>query len=632
MTSLERCAEALLQQKAVQSSSYDHLEGQIAAMEREKRSFGMDLKLLIADVERRRKHLREIHESNLSLEEQLDKDSLHTQALLLQLSKNKKKQASILERMAEIREAWEGQPTEMLRVIQSLQERKKFMKEVSTMNTLLHDAAQTFACIQRITSGRAALHARLQLHFNELQISTSLLAERSSAAEAELQDATSQLQSVTSEKGLTNNRYMTSKHSRLMEEWRVEQKEICLSCLQDHVELYRSAALVVVDEIDQQEKQLATKRNHHQSLLEALEVLTKQADEIDLRITQSRLESEKQADLLRVQIGALQTRTEAAQRAANVHLERMGAGAQAAWHHCKQVDGTAYLLSFLQWIRHMECVSDQARREQSAAREAILHELRVQHDQRLAAKRAYDKFKERLLESVRALEAEESLTRKDLLVDEAAAFTALRCTAAERWGALLSRRSSVKPKPTRAKPPPPHAVHPSLTPLHKPRLPGRSPAEVGRKRGRATAPAFPTAPIPIPVADTPLPRRTYPFCSGAPRRGALRSPAARPRLLPSRRTPSPRLSSGGTSREAEVGSPRQRRGALSSASSPGGASPPPRRPGGGSLFGEAPLRRYLWRGEGRGEPRRDPPRALWIARRAPPSLDDADDIFADVFS
>ncbi|KAH9597878.1 hypothetical protein LSM04_004303 [Trypanosoma melophagium] len=166
MSTLEDCTDALLQQKAVQSSNYERLESRLMEMERTKRSLFFGLKEIITDVERRWQDLCELREETARQQQQLQQSSVKFGALATFIGGEQKKSLRLRDALESCATAWTGCPARVAMLLRSLQERRVFMRQLSDVISGLQRLRGLVQVTRRVEAAKTLLHARMEEHVN----------------------------------------------------------------------------------------------------------------------------------------------------------------------------------------------------------------------------------------------------------------------------------------------------------------------------------------------------------------------------------------------------------------------------------------------------------------------------------
>lgn len=171
MSSLVRCTDALLQQKAVQSSHHERLERHLRDGERCRRAAVLSLRQRIADVSRRGNDLLDLRRENRQLADQLAQHALQHTALQCRHKEACQGQAAALERLQDGVRGWSGHPARIVLIVQALQAQRllrragrRFVKLLRTVHTTLrlrHRVREFASGAARLLRSHAALQATL---------------------------------------------------------------------------------------------------------------------------------------------------------------------------------------------------------------------------------------------------------------------------------------------------------------------------------------------------------------------------------------------------------------------------------------------------------------------------------------
>ncbi|CAC9470101.1 hypothetical protein conserved [Leishmania donovani] len=171
MSSLIRCTDDLLHQKAVQSSHYERLERQLLDGERCRRAAVLALRQRVADVKRRGKDVVDLRRENHQLADQLAQHALQLAALQCRNAESKKRESAAVEQLQDGIRSFSGHPARIALLVQALQAQKqlhcagrRFSNELQMLWGLLcvrRRALVFVAHSTRVLSVHAALHVRL---------------------------------------------------------------------------------------------------------------------------------------------------------------------------------------------------------------------------------------------------------------------------------------------------------------------------------------------------------------------------------------------------------------------------------------------------------------------------------------
>ncbi|GET87161.1 hypothetical protein, conserved [Leishmania tarentolae] len=125
MSSLIRCTDDLLHQKALQSSHYERLERQLLDGERCRRAAVLALRQRVADVKRRGKDVVDLRRENNQLADQLAQHALQLTALQCRHTEWKKRESASVERLQDGIRSFSGRPAHIVLLIQALQFQKQ---------------------------------------------------------------------------------------------------------------------------------------------------------------------------------------------------------------------------------------------------------------------------------------------------------------------------------------------------------------------------------------------------------------------------------------------------------------------------------------------------------------------------
>ncbi|ORC86247.1 uncharacterized protein TM35_000291290 [Trypanosoma theileri] len=164
MSTLENCTDALLQQKAVQSSNYERLESRLMEMERTKRSLFFGLKEIITDVERRRQDLCELREETVRQQQQLQQSSVKFGALVTFIGSEQKKSLRLRDALESCATAWTGCPARVSLLLRALQERRVFMRQLSDVLIGLQRLRALVQVTRRVEAAKTLLQERMNEH------------------------------------------------------------------------------------------------------------------------------------------------------------------------------------------------------------------------------------------------------------------------------------------------------------------------------------------------------------------------------------------------------------------------------------------------------------------------------------
>ncbi|CBH12479.1 hypothetical protein, conserved [Trypanosoma brucei gambiense DAL972] len=167
MSTLEGCADALLQQKVVQASNYERLEARLMEMERTKRSLFFGLKEVITDVERRTQDLSELKQENSRLRQQLQQGNVKFGALAVFIKDEQKKTARLRETLEGCEIAWAGYPARVALVLHALQERQVFREQLGDVVKNLERVNQLVIVLRRVGEVHSRVAQRLVEHSAE---------------------------------------------------------------------------------------------------------------------------------------------------------------------------------------------------------------------------------------------------------------------------------------------------------------------------------------------------------------------------------------------------------------------------------------------------------------------------------
>ncbi|CBZ24993.1 conserved hypothetical protein [Leishmania mexicana MHOM/GT/2001/U1103] len=171
MSSLIRCTDDLLHQKAVQSSHYERLERQLLDGERCRRAAVLALRQRVADVKRRGKDVVDLRRENHQLADQLAQHALQLAALQCRNTESKKRESAAMEQLEDGIRGFSGHPARIVLLVQALQAQRqlhcagrRFSKQLQMLWGLLcvrRRALIFVAHSTRVLSAHAALHVRL---------------------------------------------------------------------------------------------------------------------------------------------------------------------------------------------------------------------------------------------------------------------------------------------------------------------------------------------------------------------------------------------------------------------------------------------------------------------------------------
>ncbi|KAG5483379.1 hypothetical protein LSCM1_04927 [Leishmania martiniquensis] len=125
MSSLIRCTDDLLHQKAVQSSHYERLERQLLNGERCRRAAVLALRQRVADVTRRGKDVVDLRRENHQLADQIAQHALQLAALQCRNAEVKRRESAAVERLQDGIRSFSGHPARVVIAVQASQAQRQ---------------------------------------------------------------------------------------------------------------------------------------------------------------------------------------------------------------------------------------------------------------------------------------------------------------------------------------------------------------------------------------------------------------------------------------------------------------------------------------------------------------------------
>lgn len=419
MASLERCADALLQQKAVQSSHHEHLGQQVLDLERARRSSLVVLRGLMASVQRCTADLLEVSNTGRLHTEQLAQEKLKLSALTIAIAEDKKLHAEVEGRLAWITEKWVGQPTRIVQVVRALQERSGMVREVETMAAALRSAQDVVRCISRAGQLRRWASSRLTLQRAHLPIFHEAAEKRIDATRQAIAQSHATLTDTQQRQRDVRRRLTDGGAELLLLDAAAALNADYVEALSQRALLCRAAVAAATDHADRQAQCLEKCREgcrrveeeHQRALEEAAAAEAARRSQADMySLQRTALEKEEQ-------------RAKAAQAMIEVkcgELEQSLALRQRSIDDCsRQALCVARLLALWQRWRRAQQTDAAAQALAASGAMAALAVLRERHEAHLSHQRAV-RQQQRLREAVSGLGAEESLTRRREIADKEA--------------------------------------------------------------------------------------------------------------------------------------------------------------------------------------------------------------------
>lgn len=504
--SLEHCADALLQQRAVQNTNYEHLEGVIHGLERSRRSACLSLMLAISDVNRKRKDLSELRRTTEQLDSQLGQDKLKLSALALFVSDDKKHHTEIAQLLAALSSGWAVLPPRITQLVRALQERRVLLQDAKKMEvvlSLLHDVMSCIGVVQRVLPAmKTRLHGQ-SVHAEQALVSIHRKREAvQDGRTAEAAEHDSLLQQHAAAVEATHAAQQQIHMMRAETALRTLQTE----CLRHMVLLAREATVSASDHSDTVGKRLAEAEGVNQELTKTLLAVAAQHKALRRRTLAHCEANASKMAALKVALEATQTTAVDAQQTLDASCQRrVELEAELASATAVQ-KGAAVLLLFSTELFASQTASHNARTALEAERNAILVSLRRRHEE-LLCRRWEARKQQRYCESLQLQEAEESLVRKDLAV-----------AASVAWDHILTAAASQRPS--------------TVTRTRRSAVGTRRSAAFlreGQKRGRLTTPVLPETTVADELGLTV--RKTYPFMGPLKHPGKDRRSAVLPANL-----------------------------------------------------------------------------------------------------
>ncbi|KAG5509466.1 hypothetical protein JKF63_06776 [Porcisia hertigi] len=197
MSSLIRCTDDLLHQKAVQSSHYERLERQLLDGERCRRAAILALRQRAADVKRRGKDVVELRHENQQLSDQLSQHALQLAALQCRNTKAKRRESVAVERLQDGIRTFSGHPARIVLLVQALRTQnelrragQRFSRALQLLRGALRIRREALVFVSQsagVLRSQAILHARLTAALSER---TAWCLETHQAAASRLEAAT----------------------------------------------------------------------------------------------------------------------------------------------------------------------------------------------------------------------------------------------------------------------------------------------------------------------------------------------------------------------------------------------------------------------------------------------------------
>ncbi|CAD2219382.1 hypothetical protein ADEAN_000688700 [Angomonas deanei] len=449
MSSLEKCADSLLEQKTIQLTTHELLEKQVQELERTKRSLGFNVKRTVGDVQRRVQDIAELQNGIEHLNQQLSEGKLKVSALDMQHTQTKKHNERILSSLSQTATEWHNFPETVAKVFSCLRERKLLLQCSTEMKSLLTSCYPAVQQIYSIQLFRQRALGRVELQSSHRVLFRSKLEESRMALHDRL---------ITTQEAIGALRVsqdaLTTAHSEITTNVNATQVELAYRTV--HVEAYRERVAL----LSQGVLQVTETIEQESALLEELQVSQKAKTEEMAAASSEKRRLEQQLEEMRESFNEEQSTKEEKHRTLTKDItdgkhrfvSLSGEHSQVQSENRVQVSAacrTAYAKYILTKLHGQKLTLAEKQQRERSSREAELNALRQRHDQHVKAQ-AKDRFEQRCAEAVAALSVEESLSRRRLHQSESGAFTALSEAFQEKAKALPKHKKVTKKRPRSA--------------------------------------------------------------------------------------------------------------------------------------------------------------------------------------